>query len=280
MATIFPRRQLLGPHAEPPSVALSELFHENTKLHRGVPLASGMNDFGDAETEAMVSVGRRYARLPQVPLAPADAALTAGVSFAQAVRARRTIRSFAPAPVAFEALSELLRLANGITAEVTTPSGHVRHLRAAPSGGALYPVELYLGVKRVAGLVPGLYHFAPREEALGRLREGDPEPWLRRACHYHQSLSEAALVVMFAAVLPRTKRKYGERGYRYALIETGHVAQNLGLAAAALGLGCMNVCGFFDDELNDLLGLDGVDEVATYVAYLGPPGDPAASVPR
>jgi SagB-type dehydrogenase family enzyme len=101
------------------------------------------------------------------------------------------------------------------------------------------------------------------------MREGDPTELLVGACHYHESLQQAALVVAFTAVLERTKRKYGERGYRYALIEAGHVAQNLCLAAGALGLACMTVCGFFDDKLNDLFGLDGVDETSLYVAYLG-----------
>jgi SagB-type dehydrogenase family enzyme len=266
---ILRRRRLLGPEPRPPAATLSELYHENTKLHPNVPLGFAPSQLGDAESEAMTSAGRSYRRLPSVPLR-SDARRASSVSLADAITTRRTQRAFDAAPLPFDSFSELLSLTNGVTAEVTTPGGFVRHMRAAPSAGALYPIEIYLGVRRVEDLAPGLYHFAPRERVVERLREGDPTEALAGACHYHDSLHQAAVVVVIAAVVERTKRKYGERGYRYALIEAGHVAQNLCLAAAALQVGCMNVCGFYDDRLNELFELDGVEETALYVAYLGP----------
>jgi SagB-type dehydrogenase family enzyme len=190
---------------------------------------------------------------------------------------RRSQRSFSTAtPLAFERLSELLSLTNGVTGEVRLSGGRLRHLRASPSAGALYPIEIYVAVRSVAGLDAGLYHFAPREAELELLHAGDPTGALLGACYYHDSLRQASAVVVLSGVLERTKRKYGERGYRYVLIEAGHVAQNLCLAAAALDVACMPVCGFFDDELNDLLALDGIEETALYVAYLGPAAETEA----
>ena len=265
---LFRKRRLLGPEALQPSATLSELYHENTKLHPGLPLGFVGNEFSDAESEAMVWVGRRYRRLPSIPV-PGDAGRASAVSLRDAITTRRTQRAFDQAPLPFATLAELLSLTNGVTAQITTAGGFVRQLRAAPSAGALYPIEIYLGVRQVDGLAAGLYHFAPREAVLERLSDGDPTATLAGACHYHDSLRQAAVVVVLAAVLERTKRKYGERGYRYALIEAGHVAQNLCLVSTALGLGCMNVCGFYDDKLNDLFELDGVEETALYVAYVG-----------
>jgi SagB-type dehydrogenase family enzyme len=270
---ILRRRQLLDSDPEPGGATLSELYHENTKLHPNLPIEFAPSEFGDAESGAMVAAGRRYGRLPTVPLLPRDERADL-VSLREAIKSRRSQRTFDPAFLAFDELSELLFLTNGVTEKVLTPSGYVRHLRAAPSAGALYPIEIYLGIRRVSDLPSGLYHFAPREAVLERIREGDPTDDLSGACHYHESLHQAAVVVVFAAVLERTKRKYGERGYRYALIEAGHVAQNLCLASAAMGLGCMTVCGFYDDKLNDLFELDGVEETALYVAYLGKPSPP------
>jgi SagB-type dehydrogenase family enzyme len=86
--------------------------------------------------------------------------------------------------------------------------------------------------------------------------------------------------VLFTAVLERPRRKYGERGYRLALLEAGHIAQNLCLVAAALELGSMNVCGFFDDRLNAALSIDGVDEAVLYVAYVGARGEAPAGGER
>jgi SagB-type dehydrogenase family enzyme len=267
---IFRSRRMLGPDAEPTRETLSELFHENTKLHPRVPGAFTGNNFDEAETGAMVSVGRRYARLPRVGLA-ATTAMDEAPSLHSAIERRRSRRSFADSPIAFSTLSELLRLTNGVTETQRLPGGQTRELRAAPSAGALYPIEIYLGVRRVADVPPGLYHYEPRGSSITRLTAGDPLGGLLGACYYHDSLRQAALVVVLAGVLERTKRKYGERGYRYVLIEAGHVAQNLCLAASALDLGCMPVCGFYDDALNDLLALDGVEESALYVAYLGMP---------
>jgi SagB-type dehydrogenase family enzyme len=63
--------------------------------------------------------------------------------------------------------------------------------------------------------------------------------------------------------------KYGERGYRYALLDAGHLAQNILLCCSSLGLAAMPTCAFADDELNELLGLDGCNEAAIYAIALG-----------
>ena len=74
---------------------------------------------------------------------------------------------------------------------------------------------------------------------------------------------------MITALFQRTRWKYRERTYRYVMMETGHVGQNLYLAATALGLGVCAVGAFFDDALNDLLGLDGQTEAALYITSVG-----------
>lgn len=267
--SIIKRRVLLGPDAEEAGPSLSELFHENTKLHPAAPIGGLFpTAYSEAETDAMTSVGRRYHRAPQIRLTPPSELTVLETRLDAAIERRRTVRSFAPRPMPEAVLSKLLFLTGGVTA-VQAAGGGARELRATPSAGALYPIEIFLGVRRVAGVPEGLYHFAPKAHALEQLRAGDPTPALAGACHYLDSLNEAAVVIVFAGVFERTRRKYGERGYRYVLIEAGHNAQNLVLAGAALGVGCMNVCGFYDDRLNELLHLDGVEESALYVAYAG-----------
>jgi SagB-type dehydrogenase family enzyme len=270
MATLFKRHVVLQPSSQPAEPTISELFHENTKLHPDVTLGSSVpGRYSHAEHRAMTRLGRRYERATKVPLTPAAALPRAELSLEQAIVGRRTRREFGTAPLSEQALSKLLFLSAGVTGEQPAPDGTTRQLRAAPSGGALYPVELYVAVCRVDCVPQGLYHYAPREHCLELCAEGDPMPALRSACHYHESLTGASVVVLFSGVLERTKRKYGERGYRLVLLEAGHVAQNLSLAASALGLGSMNVCGFFDDRINSLLQIDGVEEAALYAAYVG-----------
>jgi SagB-type dehydrogenase family enzyme len=101
------------------------------------------------------------------------------------------------------------------------------------------------------------------------LEHGDPSERIASVCCGQPHAREAALVVLVSAVTMRTRRKYGERGYRYALLDIGHLGQNLCLAGAALDLAVVTTCGFFDDEGADLLGIDGIDEALMYVAFVG-----------
>ena len=82
---------------------------------------------------------------------------------------------------------------------------------------------------------------------------------------YQGFLGQANVCFVLSALFQRTRWKYRERSYRYVLLEAGHIAQNLYLAAVSMGLGTCAVGAFRDDQLNDLLGLDGVDEAALYM---------------
>jgi SagB-type dehydrogenase family enzyme len=147
--------------------------------------------------------------------------------------------------------------------------GSVQPLRAAPSAGALYPGEIYLGVRAVDGLGAGIYHYEVPDHSLARLDSGDPGDRLARVCCGQEYARQAAVVVLISAVLQRTTRKYGDRGYRYVLLDIGHLAQNLCLICSALGLSIVTTCGFYDEEAAELLGIDGRDESVMYVAFIG-----------
>jgi SagB-type dehydrogenase family enzyme len=140
--------------------------------------------------------------------------------------------------------------------------------RAVPSGGALYPLELYPVALAVERVPPALYHFDPYDLRLARLDEAVPER-LAATLVDPTLLDRASAFVAIAAVFWRTRFKYGQRGYRFALLEAGHVAQNLVLAAAALGIPALPLGGFYDRRLDDLLGLDGVDEATLYAILIG-----------
>ena len=181
----------------------------------------------------------------------------------EALNRRRSLRDYRDAPIALDVLSALLHAAQGIT-EPTYPK------RAAPSAGALYPLEVYVSVQRVQDLTPGLYHYAVREHALEFLREDVRQP-LTVACLDQEHVPTAAVVFILTAIFQRERWKYKGRAYRYILMEAGHVGQNIYLAATALGLGACAIGAFYDDMLNDLLGVDGDEEAALYVLTVGVP---------
>jgi SagB-type dehydrogenase family enzyme len=128
---------------------------------------------------------------------------------------------------------------------------------------------MYLGVRAVEGLDGGLYHYEVPDASLALLAPGDHSTRLYQVCSHQEHARRAAMVVLITGVVERTKRKYGDRGYRYVLLDIGHLGENLYLACAALGLAVVTTCGFYDDEAADLLGIDGCDEAVFYVAFIG-----------
>jgi SagB-type dehydrogenase family enzyme len=85
------------------------------------------------------------------------------------------------------------------------------------------------------------------------------------------SAGSASAVVVLTAVVHRSLRKYGDRGYRHLLIEAGHVAQNLNLVAAAMSLGTLSLGGFFDQDLAALLDVSLEVEIPLYAVAVGIP---------
>jgi SagB-type dehydrogenase family enzyme len=196
----------------------------------------------------------RYA-LPPVS-APPD------LSVARAIEGRRSLRDYAGRPLATGELAWLLHAATGITG----PGG----LRAAPSAGAQYPIETYVAVTRVEGIEPGIYHYAPADHALDRVRTGTFGGDLVIAGLGQEFLGQAPVVLVLSAIFQRLRWRYRERAYRYALLEVGHIGQNVYLAAEAAGLGACAVGAFFDDAVNRLLEVDGVEEAALMLVPVGP----------
>jgi SagB-type dehydrogenase family enzyme len=186
----------------------------------------------------------------------------AGLTLEAAVEARRSVRDYAARPLSSKELSRLLHAAQGIT----EPRWG---FRAAPSAGALYPIELYAVVHDVAGIPPGIYHYAVQEHGLESLQQGDFRAAVMQAGLGQDFLGTAGVCFVLSAIFQRTRWRYRERTYRYVLLEAGHIAQNLYLAATAMGLGACAVGAFLDDDLNQLLELDGEQEAALYVVSVG-----------
>ncbi len=187
-----------------------------------------------------------------------------GLTVEDAIERRRSVRDFPGPPITVLELSCLLHRASGITEQT---SGY----RAAPSAGALYPLEPRVVANRVEGLPQGIYRYRPRDHSLETVREGDFSRQISLAALGQDVVARASVVLVLAAVFERSRSKYGERSYRYVLMECGHVAQNVYLAATSMGLGACAVGAFMDDELNGLLGLDGVEEAALYLMCVGSP---------
>lgn len=271
MPELFRREVAFGEGRRPSAgESIAELFHENTKLVRSTavdPRAEAGN-YGLRELEAMSRAYKRYRLHPHVPLPPIPANF-AGPAFAEVIAARRSRRTFGPEQLSLNELSAILQWSYGITGGVEIPGGGVQHYRAVPSAGALYPAEIYLGVRDVQGLGAGIYHYEVTDTSLALLSRGDPSEQLYKVCCEQEFARGAATVVLISGVIQRSMRKYGGRGYRLVLLDIGHLGENFYLACTALGLSIVTTTGFFDDEVADLLGIDGCDEAVFYVAFIG-----------
>lgn len=173
---------------------------------------------------------------------------TGTCSVEQAVRERRTVRSFSAKMLQASQLSQLLWAAQGITEE-----GGFK--RAAPSAGALFPMDVYaaLGSDGVKGFDEGIYHYEPVQHAVSLDGKGDVRSRLARAALSQSWIAQAPVVLVITAEYDRITGKYGQRGVRYAMIEAGHIAQNIFLQARALGLAAGIVGAFVDEEVTKVL---------------------------
>lgn len=185
------------------------------------------------------------------------------------------MRDFAGLDLSLDDLSKILHQSYGITGELPGREDFRQNLRSSPSAGALYPAEIYVAVQKVSGVEPGIYHYNVPNHEIELVIPSDPTERMFEVCCGQEYVRQTSVVVLISGVLKRTKLKYGERGYRYALLDIGHLGQNIYLSCTSLDLAIMTTCGFFDDEANKLLRIDGVDETVIYVAFIGKRENPS-----
>lgn len=177
---------------------------------------------------------------------------------------RRSVRAFKPNALSLGQLSYLLWASTGIG---RAEDGH--EFRTAPSAGALYPIETYIIANDVRKLDPGLYHYAIQSHQLERLKAGDLSRPIAMAALGQTMAATAPAVFVWTAIVQRSKWKYRQRAYRYIYLDAGHIAENLALAAVSLRLGTCQIGALFDDEVNKILDVDGIEETAIYMSVVG-----------
>ncbi len=231
-------------------------FQEGTKYIRGkIPT-------GYYGTNKAPEPFKTYPGAPVISL-PAPK-MSGGMSLWEALQKRRSSRDYTDVPLSTEDLSQLLWGASGATRAY---GGHV--LRTAPSAGALYPIETYVEVRRVTGIGEGLHHYGVKDHTLSLVRSGGLSAQLSEAALGQAMVNNAGAVFLWTAVFGRSAVKYLERAYRYVYLDAAHIAGNLLLAATALHLSACPIAALYDDEINQILGVDGDEESILYMASVG-----------
>ena len=246
--------------------SLWEMFHENSKLGRHTP---GLTDKEVHKYLASLPECLQFNGYPVVTLPKTLPTLR--LSLKGAIQGRRSNREFRRASMPLSYLAALLLLGYGIVdSKSTSPNSNPnRQRRVVPSAGALYPLEIFFHATRVRGLATGLYHFNPSRRLVELIRKGDHTRAFKNSFVQMPALTKACLVVFITAMFERSTFKYGDRGYRFSLLEAGHVAQNINLVAGSLGFGSVNLGGFFEREVDDFLALDGITHSTVYTIAIG-----------
>lgn len=241
------------------TIGIGRQFLEATRLDR---LDESDQERGAAPPPPVRVIGPagRQIRLPEPGLLS-----VAAVDFARLVGDRTSVREYGDAPFTQAELSLLLWCTQG----VKRVDGPVTS-RTVPSAGSRHALETLLLVHRVEELPPGLYAYDALEHSV-RLVESraDITARITAACLGQPLVRGSAVTFIWVAIPDRMCWRYGERGYRYLLLDAGHVCQNLYLAAEAIGAGACAIAAFDDEALDGVLGLDGKEEFVIYAASAG-----------
>lgn len=177
---------------------------------------------------------------------------------------RRSTRAYNGAELTLDELKALLNF-------TYQPQHYIdQGLDLSPDYFDLNLIETFIAVSGVVGLEEGCYYYAPKAQELRQIRFKN----FRRELHYlclGQELGRDAAVVLFhTADLKTSVAQYGDRVYRYLHMDAGHLGQRLNLAAIRLNLGVSGIAGFFDNQVNEVLGIP-EDEAVLYITTLGRP---------
>ncbi len=187
------------------------------------------------------------------------------ISVEKAINERKSVRNFARGPISLEELSQILWAAGGKTVDgISGPT------RAYPSAGAIYPLEIYVLVRDVTGLEPGIYYYNWMKGSIKLIRKGNYASAISKAALDQKMIRDASITLIVMALYQKESRMYGQRGImRYISMDAGHMGQNVHLQAQSLGLGTVMVGAFLDAEVKKIIGSR--DETPIYIMPVGRP---------
>ena len=214
---------------------------------------------------------KTYQGVKQVPLNDYKD-ITIDKPFSDISRNRKSTKVYEKRNITLMHLGVLLYRSYGFNRQELLHEARVPwNFRPIPSPGGLFASEIYVVVLN-ADIDAGLYHYRPDINTLELVKSGDFTDFARQSCGieaYIDSPDKIGGLVIFTSLIERLFIKYGERAYKFMMIETGLLAQQLSLVAEALGMGTCMVGGYFDDEVHDFLEVDGLLESVQNVMVFG-----------
>jgi SagB-type dehydrogenase family enzyme len=248
-----------------------ELFHENSKLRSGdIDLYTWINYVNsDPSIRSVISAPvLDYGSTNEI-LLPGD--VDAGeMSYAECAMKRRSGRKFESTTCTLNILSSLLSLSIRENSQYKYDDGVTWSFRPYPSGGGLYPVDIYVAVYNVESVDKGVYFYNPKKHSLTEIENNLSIREIEKAFPtLEDEINQSSFVVFLVSDLNKMAFKYQERAYRFALLECGHIAQNLLLSATNFKMNSFPAGAYMDDVINDFFQLDGVSSNVQYALLFG-----------
>ena len=236
---------------------IGDKYQQETKYYR--------NRFGEGpDWSLQPDLYKSYPDNPKIELSKPNNIKTETLSYA--ILNRRSNRDFLKKPLSIEQLSYLIWASTGIQRK---EQGF--EYRTAPSAGALYPIETYVVINNVKNIAQGVYHYNIESHYLEEIKKGDYRSAIAEAALNQPMCYHAAAVFIWTAIFNRSKCKYGQRAYRYIYLDAGHIAENLALSATSINLGTCQIAALYDDEVNQIIDIDGITESTIYLSVVGVP---------
>jgi SagB-type dehydrogenase family enzyme len=236
---------------------IGDKYQQETKYYR--------NRFGDGpDWSLQPDRYKKYPNNPKIKLTKTNNFKTETLN--NAIQNRRSIRNFSEKPLSIKQFSYLIWASTGIQ---RNERGF--EYRTAPSAGALYPIETYIIINNVEKIKQGVYHYNIKQHYLEEIKKGDFRSAITKAALDQPMCYYSAAVFIWTAIFNRSKCKYGQRAYRYIYLDAGHIAENLALSATSINLGTCQIAALYDDEVNQIIDIDGITESTIYLSVVGIP---------
>jgi SagB-type dehydrogenase family enzyme len=233
-------------------------FIEQTK-YKHLPESEQQQGMPQPPLEAPLALGGSILNLPSPDTIQTD--------LKHSIEARSTTRKYQPTSITQEELAYLLWCTQGVKG---ISGNNYATRRNVPSAGARHAFETFVLANRVDGLASGVYRYLALEHKLEEYLVVDAiADRVTAACLDQSMVKEGAVTFLWAVDIARMAWRYGQRGYRYIFLDAGHVCQNLYLSAGTIGCGVCAIAAYDDDQLNDVLDLDGENMFVVYLAALG-----------
>ncbi len=227
-------------------------FHQRTKIEK-----VSEEDEGEVPVTHVHVFHKEYPRFPHIDLPKTD---DPDSQLDMLLNIRESTRIFSNTPIELKDVARILKSCR------ITDTNREPERRSYPSGGARFPVEIYLVSYNVDGLDSGAYHYNIKKEFLEQLLKEDLKTKRREMISPY--LENPAATIVFASVISRSEVKYGYKAYPFSYIEAGHMGQNIHLACAEIGIGSCSVSGYVDDTIAEILDLTN-DEIPIYTISIG-----------